>query len=86
MTRALALVLALAGGPVLAQEAQPCEGGLDAVRKEIETTPMAPGKDAQLKALLEQVVKACRENNPVVAQAGLDQVKAIIEEQKRQRS
>ena len=86
MTRALALVLALAAGPVLAQETQPCEGGLDAVRKEMEATPLAPGKDAQLKALLEQVVKACRENNAVVAQAGLDQVKAIIEEQKRQRS
>ena len=85
MTRALALILTLAAGPVLAQD-RPCDGPLSEVKKEMAQTPMAPGKDTQVKALLEQVEKACRENNTIVAQAGIDQVKAILEEQRRQRS
>jgi hypothetical protein len=49
----------------------------------IAETPMPPNKEMQVKALLDQVVRACRENNEVVAQAGLDQVKAMIQEQKK---
>jgi hypothetical protein len=85
MMRALGLAVALGAGVALAQE-NPCQGGLAAVKKEMAETPMAPGKDTQVRALLEQVEKACRENNAVVAQAGLDQVKAILDEQRRQRS
>ena len=85
MTRALALILALAAGPVLAQD-RPCDGGLAEVKKAMAETPMQPGKDTQVKALIEQVEKACKENNKIVAQAGIDQVKAILEEQRRPRS
>jgi pyrimidine deaminase RibD-like protein len=46
-------------------------------------TKMPPAKETQVKAILEQVVRACKENNDVVAQAGLEQVRAIIEEQKK---
>ena len=85
MTRALALILILAAGPLLAED-RPCDGPLNQVKKEMAETPMAPGKDTQVKALIEQVEKACKENNTIVAQAGIEQVKAILEEQRRQRS
>ena len=85
MTRALALILTLAAGPVLAED-RPCDGPLTEVKKEMAETPLAPGKGTQIQALIEQVEKACRENNAIVAQAGIDQVKAILEEQRRQRS
>jgi hypothetical protein len=56
------------------------------VQKEIAATPMPPTKETQIKALLEQATRACRENDEVVAQAGIDQVKAILDEQKKQGS
>ena len=85
MMRALVLALALAAGGALAQE-RPCDGGLAEVKKAAAETPMQPGKDTQIKALIEQIEKACRENNGVVAQAGIDQVKAILDEQRKQKS
>jgi hypothetical protein len=54
------------------------------VQKAIAETPMPATKEAQIKALLEQAQRACRENDEVVAQAGIDQVQAIIDEQKKQ--
>jgi hypothetical protein len=75
----LALSLAF---PALAQES--CDNRLAAVQKALAETPMPATKEAQIKALLEQAQRACRENDEVVAQAGIDQVQAIIEEQRKQ--
>jgi hypothetical protein len=75
----LALSLAF---PALAQEN--CQTRLESVQKAIAETPMPATKEAQIKALLEQAQRACRENDEVVAQAGIDQVQAIIDEQKKQ--
>jgi hypothetical protein len=77
----IAAALGIFAMPALA--AQQCEGGLDEVNQMIAETPMPPNKEMQVKALLDQVVRACKENNEVVAQAGLDQVKAMIQEQKK---
>jgi hypothetical protein len=84
MRYAAALLALLLACPALAQEN--CETRLAAVQKEIAATPMPPTKEAQVKALIEQVTRACREKDEVVAQAGIDQVKAILDEQKKQRS
>ena len=84
MRYALALLALLLACPALAQEK--CADRLAAVQKEIAATPMPSTKETQIKALLEQATRACRENDEVVAQAGIDQVKAILDEQKKQGS
>jgi hypothetical protein len=68
---------------VLAQGQPACQAEIGEVQKSLAETPMPAAKETQVKALLEQVVRACKENNEVVAAAGLDQVKAIIKEQKK---
>jgi hypothetical protein len=81
------LLVAVAGAllafSALAQGQPACQSEIEGVQKSLAETPMPPAKEAQVKALLEQVVRACRENNEVVAGAGIDQVKAIIQEQKK---
>jgi len=83
--RTIAAALALFLAAALPARAQPsqCQAGIDGAQKMMAETPMPPAKETQVKALLEQVVRACKENNDVVAQAGLDQVKAIIQDQKK---
>ena len=83
MTRALwaAALLAAATAPALAEPR--CQSELEAVQKNIAETPMPPAKESQVRALIEQVQRACKENNEVVAQAGLDQVRAILDEQRK---
>jgi hypothetical protein len=83
MRYATALLALLLASPALAQP--PCQTRIEEVQKSVAETPMPATKGAQVKALLEQVQRACRENNEVVAQAGIDQVKAILDEQKKQR-
>jgi hypothetical protein len=83
MRYAIALLALLLASPSLAQP--PCQTQIEEVQKSVAETPMPAAKGAQVKALLEQVQRACRENNEVVAQAGIDQVKAILDEQKKQR-
>jgi hypothetical protein len=78
----LATVLALLAAPAGADGPQ-CRAGIDEVQRMKAETPMPPEKDIQVRALLDQVVRACRENNEVVAMAGIDQVKAILKEQKK---
>ena len=69
-TLIIAAALGMLATPVLAQPQ--CQGGLDEVNRMMAETPMPPSKETQVRALLDQVVRACRENNEVVAQAGLD--------------
>lgn len=81
--RAIIIAAALGIFTMPALAAPQCEGDLDDVNRMIAETPMPPNKEMQVKALLVQIVRACKENNEVVVQAGLDQVKAIIQEQKK---
>jgi hypothetical protein len=55
-----------------------CTGELPAVQREVGDAPLSTEKETQVKALLDQVVRACREKNDVVAMAGIDQVRAVI--------
>lgn len=70
--------------PALAQPS--CEVRLAEIRKAVAETEMPASKEAQIKALLEQIQRACRDNDEVVAQAGIDQIQAILDDQKKQRS
>ncbi len=55
-----------------------CTGELPAVQREAKDAPLSTEKQTQVKALLDQVVRACQEKNDVVAMAGIDQVRAVI--------
>jgi hypothetical protein len=82
LTRALcAAALLAAAYPALAQPR--CQGEIETVQKNVAEARMPPAKESQVRALLEQVQRACRENNEVVTQAGLDQVRAILDEQRK---
>jgi hypothetical protein len=76
--------LLIAAAVAAAAEPPRCESEMAEVQRMVDETPMPPAKETQIKALMEQVARACKENNEVVATAGLDQVKAIIAEQRKQ--
>ena len=86
--RQFALAIALlagSGGAALAQE-QPqekCPGELENVQREVAQASISRPKETQIKALLEQVARACREHNEVVALAGIDQVRAILQAERK---
>lgn len=75
---ALASIL-LSSPPGMAQERH-CQGELRNVQREVTAPPLSTEKGAQIDALMQQVVRACKENDDVVAMAGLDQVRAILSE------
>jgi ribosomal protein S12 methylthiotransferase accessory factor YcaO len=81
MRYALALLPLLLAAPALAQES--CDERLEKVRDSLAQTELTTQKDAQIRALLEQIERACAENDEVVAQAGIDQIQAILEQEKR---
>jgi len=63
--------------------AQPdCESRYASVRHEVAGAGLSSDKEVQVKALLEQVARACKEKKEVVAMAGLDQVQAILADQR----
>jgi hypothetical protein len=80
----LALPGLLVAAAAAAAEPPRCESEMAEVQRMVNETPMPPAKETQIRALMEQVARACKENNEVVATAGLDQVKAIIAEQRKQ--
>jgi hypothetical protein len=71
-------LLAGFGGAALAQQ-EKCPGELENVQREVAQATISRPKEMQIKALLEQVARACREHNDVVALAGIDQVRAILQ-------
>jgi hypothetical protein len=71
--------------PGFAQERQ-CQGELPNVQREVTETRLSNEKGAQVSALMEQVVRACKENHDVVAMAGIDQVRAILSEVRKSES
>lgn len=78
-----ALLLAFMA-PALAQQQQPkCQEELEQVQRMIAETRLPQAKETQIRSILEQAARACRENDEVVAMAGIDQVKAILKEQQK---
>jgi hypothetical protein len=79
------LPVLLISTPGFAEERQ-CQGELPNVQHEVTETHLSTEKGAQVDALLEQVVQACKENDDVVAMAGIDQVRAILSEARKPES
>jgi hypothetical protein len=73
----MTMMLATFASPSRAEEPR-CDSELPAVQREVGEALLSPGKETQVKALLEQVVRACKQRNDVVAMAGIDQVRAVI--------
>jgi hypothetical protein len=71
--------------PGIAQDRQ-CQGELPNVQREVNDARLSTEKGAQVSALMEQVVRACKENHDVVAMAGIDQVRAILSEARKSQS
>jgi hypothetical protein len=63
-----------------------CRTELPNVQREVTQTPLSTEKGAQIQALMEQVVQACKGNDDVVAMAGIDQVRAILSEERKPES
>jgi Skp family chaperone for outer membrane proteins len=72
-------VLALSGAAAAAQQ-EKCPGGFENVQRVVA---ISRPKETQIKVLLEQVARACREHNEVVALAGIDQVRAILQAERK---
>ena len=67
-------------------EERQCQGELPDVQREVSATHLSTDKGAQVNALMEQVVQACKEDHDVVAMAGIDQVRAILSEVRKSES
>ena len=67
-------------------EERQCQGELPNVQREVSDARLSTEKGAQVNALMEQVVRACKENHDVVAMAGIDQVRAILSEARKSES
>jgi len=75
---------AVAGWAPPASAAEPhCRSEIGDVQRQVAEAQVPAAKEAQIRALLEQVDRACKENDEVVASAGLDQVRAILKEQRK---
>jgi len=75
-------LLTLFGGAAAGQQ-EKCPGELENVQREVAQASISRPKETQIKALLEQVARACREHNEVVALAGIDQVRAILQAERK---
>ena len=81
---AAAVAAAIAGWAPPASAAEPrCRSEIGDVQRQVAEAQIPAAKEAQIRALLEQVDRACKENDEVVASAGLDQVRAILKEQRK---
>jgi hypothetical protein len=78
---AFALLAGFSGGALAQQEK--CPGELENVQREVAQAPISRPKETQIKALLEQAARACRDHNEVVAMAGIDQVRAILQAERK---
>ncbi len=77
------VVVAVAGWTPTVAAAEPqCRNEIGNVQRQVAEAQVPATKEAQIRALLEQVDRACKENDEVVASAGLDQVRAILKEQR----
>jgi hypothetical protein len=83
--RQFAMVVALLAGfaGVAHAQQEKCPGELENVQREVAQAPISRPKEAQIKALLEQATRACRDHDEVVAMAGIDQVRAILQTERK---
>jgi hypothetical protein len=95
MTRTLSIarlaVLAFAAGAgvALAADAPPppqCRQALQDTKRDAAQAQLSPNKQAQIESLLEQANRACQQNDDVVAMAGIDQVRAIVDTEQKSRN
>jgi hypothetical protein len=87
--QAAALALALGTGAALAADAPPqpqCRQALVDAKQHAEEAGISPQKKAQVASLLEQADRACKQNDDVVAMAGIDQVRAIVDAEQKLRN
>ncbi|HEY0525722.1 MAG TPA: hypothetical protein VGD08_20185 [Stellaceae bacterium] len=77
------IVAAVVGGSAASAAEPPCRSEIGDVQRQVAEAQVPAAKEAQIRALLEQVDRACKENDEVVASAGLDQVRAILKEQRK---
>jgi hypothetical protein len=83
LCRAVLAALLLAAQPALAAETPRCRGELPALQKSVAEARLTAAKEQQVQALMEQIERACRENDDVVALAGIDQVRAILDQERK---
>jgi hypothetical protein len=97
MTRILTLAvitLAAGAGAALAADApapdatpQPqCRQALVDVKRDTADAAISPNKQIQIQSLLDQVDRACQQNDDVVAMAGIDQIRAIVSDEQKSRN
>jgi hypothetical protein len=84
---ALALVLGAGAATAADAPAEPqCRQALPDAKQTAEQAGISPQKKAQIASLLEQVDRACQQNDDVVAMAGIDQVREIVAAEQKSRS
>jgi hypothetical protein len=86
---AAAFAAALGAGAALAADAPPqpqCRQALQDTKRDAEKAAISPQKQAQIASLLEQANRACQANDDVVAMAGIDQVRAIVDTEQKSRN
>jgi hypothetical protein len=87
--QAAALALVLGAGAALAADAPPapqCRQALQDTKRDAQQAGISPQKQAQIASLLDQVDRACQQNDDVVAMAGIDQVRAIVDDEQKSRT
>ncbi|HZS82869.1 MAG TPA: hypothetical protein VFA50_08350 [Stellaceae bacterium] len=84
--QACAVAVLLGTGGAAFAETPPCRPALDSVQREVASAGLSAAKTAQVQALLEQAARACKERNGVVAMAGIDQVRDIIRDERKNAS
>jgi biopolymer transport protein ExbD len=97
MTRILAIAvitLAASAGAAIAADLpapdatpQPqCRQALVDVKRDTADAAISPNKQIQIQSLLDQVDRACQQNDDVVAMAGIDQIRAIVSDEQKSRN
>jgi hypothetical protein len=83
----LALVLGASASHAAETPPQPqCRQALQDTKQKSEQAGISPQKQAQIASLLEQADRACQQKDDVVAMAGIDQVRAILDTEMKARS
>jgi hypothetical protein len=89
IARLAVLALAAGAGAAHAADAPPapqCRQALQDTKQHAAQAQLSPSKQAQIESLLEQADRACQQNDDVVAMAGIDQVRAIVDTEQKSRN
>lgn len=87
ITLAASAGAALADAPAADATPQPqCRQALVDVKRDTADAAISPNKQIQIQSLLDQVDRACQQNDDVVAMAGIDQIRAIVSDEQKSRN